>query len=281
MPLPSFPLHQQLRVFPFFTYKSLTFYIESQVLTSRLSSTNARMRSDYESHQALLTSIEHRSKLIGEIELIRARTSTMLQETHALSYEAEQFRVQDLWHSVAPQRRNVIAMRDKVFGTNHVHATGAGVNGANATAAVVGGRGSRLPQGSHGAHGRFNRLQWTLSGEERLVDALGRTESEAEEEEGLPEEGEEEEEDVGPVETGSVFKPGWLLKFFESWGARWPGGLKPRGKKAELPEAQVTEGTAGGEAAESVVKIKVEDESGEEILASPRPPPIVLEGEMS
>lgn len=115
------------------------------------------------------------------------------------------------------------------------------------------------------------------------MDVLGRTESEAEEEEGLPEEGEEEEEDVGPVETGSVFKPGWLLKFFESWGARWPGGLKPRGKKVEVPEAQVTDGTMtmDGEVAESVVKIKVEDESGEEIPVSPRPPPIVLEGEMS
>lgn len=204
----------------------------------------------------------------------------MLQETQALSYESDQFRVQDLWHSVAPQRRNVIAMRDKVFGTSHGHTSGAGVNGPGG----VGGRGPRLPQGSHGAHGRFNRLQWTLSGEERLVDVLGRTESEAEEEEGLPEEGEEEEEDVGPVETSSIFKPGWLLRIFESWGARWPGGLKPRGKKTE-PEAQASvqeaEGTTGEETVESEVKIKIEDESGEEIPESPRPPPIVLEGEMS
>jgi len=75
----------------------------------------------------------------------------------------------------------------------------------------------------HGAHGRFNRLQWTLDGRERLVDVLGRTESEVEEEEGLEAMGiaehvDEEEEDV--VENPRI-KPMWLLRFFTSWGTRW------------------------------------------------------------
>lgn len=77
----------------------------------------------------------------------------------------------------------------------------------------------------HGAHGRFNRLQWTLDGRERLVDYLGRTESEAEEERRVDPQSvfimsqeEEEEEDV--VEHPGI-KPMWLLRFFTSWGTRW------------------------------------------------------------
>jgi hypothetical protein len=45
------------------------------------------------------------------------------------------------------------------------------------------GPGRKLPEGVHGAHGSFNRLQWRLDGRGVLVDELGRTESEAEEEE--------------------------------------------------------------------------------------------------
>jgi len=100
----------------------------------------------------------------------------------------------------------VFALREKVFGTG----------------------GRRLPAGVHGAHGPFNRLQWTLDGRERLVDYLGRTESEAEEESGLEHlrrggvrvdrAANEEEEDV--VAHPGI-KPMWLLRFFTSWGARW------------------------------------------------------------
>jgi len=76
-----------------------------------------------------------------------------------------------------------------------------------------------------GAHGRFNRLQWTLDGEGRLVDSLGRDESEVEEEAALGDlieflEGTEDEDEEDVVENPSL-KPTWLLKFFTNWVARW------------------------------------------------------------
>jgi hypothetical protein len=55
---------------------------------------------------------------------------------------------------------------------------------------------------------------------------MGRTESEAEEEGrvGLAEEAvaAEEEEEENVVEHPGI-KPMWLLRFFNSWGARWGG----------------------------------------------------------
>ena len=126
----------------------------------------------------------------------------MTQETKALQYESGQFRPEYLWRIASPARRRTLELREKVFGT-----------------------GRRLPQGASGAHGRFNRLQWTLDGEGRLVDSLGRDESEVEEEAALRDslgflEGVEEEDEEDAVEHPSL-KPTWLLRFFTSWGARW------------------------------------------------------------
>lgn len=134
------------------------------------------------------------------VEAERVKADMTTQETKTLVYEAEQFRVPDLWHMASPPRQKVLTLREKVFGTG----------------------GRRLPTGVHGAHGRFNRLQWTLDGRERLVDQLGRTESEAEEDSKVDPNGEftftpgEDEEDV--VEHPGI-KPMWLLRFFTSWGA--------------------------------------------------------------
>ena len=126
----------------------------------------------------------------------------MAQETKAFQYESGQFRPEYLWKIASPARRRTFELREKVFGT-----------------------GRRLPQGVSGAHGRFNRLQWTLDGEGRLVDSLGRDELEVEEEAALGDllevvEGVEE-EDEGDVVEHSSLKPTWLLRFFTSWGARW------------------------------------------------------------
>ena len=89
-----------------------------------------------------------------------------------------------------------------------------------------------------GAHGRFNRLQRTLDGEGRLVDSLGRDESEVEEEAALGDflgflEGVEEEDEGDVVEHPSL-KPTWLLRFFTSWGARW-GASAAISKKHDDP----------------------------------------------
>jgi hypothetical protein len=142
-----------------------------------------------------------RTQVIAQIEAERVKAEMITQERKTLRYESEQFRVDELWHMASPPRRQVLDLREKVFGTG----------------------GRRLPTGVRGAHGRFNRLQWTLDGGERLVDLMGRTESEVEEEAGLEARGismrvEEEEEDV--VKHPGI-KPMWLLRFFTSWGARW------------------------------------------------------------
>lgn len=137
----------------------------------------------------------------------------------------------DLWHIATPPRQKVLELREKVFGTG----------------------GRRLPPGVHGAHGRFNRLQWTLDGQERLVDYLGRTESEAEEESSvdpnsmftMPPE-----EDL--VEHPGI-KPMWLLRFFTSWGARWGAptlsreGSDQHSGTAKTNGAAVVEGANGND----------------------------------
>ncbi|KAI9512172.1 hypothetical protein F5148DRAFT_1008388 [Russula earlei] len=171
------------------------------ILTSRLSQMNAYLREDHEAHQAGLSSAESRVKIIAEIEGARDKAYTMLQETQALSYEAAQFHLPGLLNTVVPQRQKVFEMRSRVFDT-----------------------GRRAP----GA-GRFNRVLWTLDGQETYVDREGRTEEEAIEEHGLDgmqsvEEEEENEENEQEAEPKPP--PSWLLKMIASWGSRWGPGRK-------------------------------------------------------
>ncbi|KAG6897456.1 hypothetical protein C0992_001456 [Termitomyces sp. T32_za158] len=171
-----------------------------QVLTSTLSTTNSQLREDYTTHAPFISELDTHTQVISNIDIENAKADKTSQATNILRYEAEQFRVADLWHAAMPSRQKVFALREKVFGTG----------------------GRRLPPGVHGAHGKFNRLQWTLDGKERLVDHLGRTESEAEEEEpGVPYLGLHEEDEDEDVVQHPGIKPMWLLRFFTSWGARW------------------------------------------------------------
>lgn len=114
-----------------------------------------------------------------------------LQATNALRYETEQILLSELWRTASASRHKVFELRDKVFGTD----------------------GRRLPRGMYGAHGKFNRLQWTIEGQKRLVDQVGRSESEAEEERKIVEE--EEAVDSEVVDHPGI-KPMWLLRFFTS-----------------------------------------------------------------
>ena len=94
------------------------------------------------------------------------------------------------------------------------------------------GVGQRVPTGIHGAHDQFNREQWTLQGEDRLVDVLGRTESEAEEEYGLP--GavlHRREEEEGEVIEHAGLKTTWMLRMFHYWGNRWGASRAGNGAK--------------------------------------------------
>jgi len=103
-------------------------------------------------------------------------------------------------HPARASRATVLSVRDKVFNTG----------------------GRRLPQGVHGAHGRFNRVQWTVGGERRLVDHRGRTESEAEEEEEVDgDEDTDDDDDREDVVEHPAIRPMWLLRFFTTWVARW------------------------------------------------------------
>jgi len=186
-----------------------------QAINSSLSKTNASLREDYLSHQQALSDIEAHSHVIAQIEAERVKASTATQERNSLLYESQQFRVQELWRMASPPRQKVLDLRERVFGTG----------------------GRRLPTGVRGAHGRFNRLQWTLDGGERLVDLMGMTESEVEEEEGLEAMGiaesmEEEEEDV--VDHPGI-KPMWLLRFFTSWGASWSAKKEEAVKESSQP----------------------------------------------
>jgi len=170
-----------------------------QALTDTLEPANTALLNDYTQHQPRLHELESRTVVLQQIEAARAKADAMTQETNALSYESAQFAMDGLWHMASQPRQNVFAFREKVFGT-----------------------GRRLRQGVRGAHGQFNRVQWTIDGKERLVDALGRTESEAEEEQNLPgaHPNIEEDEEVEVVENQTL-RPTWILRLFNSWGSRW------------------------------------------------------------
>lgn len=145
----------------------------------------------------------------------------MAQETKALQYESSQFRPEYLWRVAEPARRRTFELREKVFGT-----------------------GRKLPQGVSGAHGQFNRLQWTLDGQGRLVDSFGRDDSEVEEEAALGDlvdlvEGFEEEDEEDAVQHPGL-KPTWLLKFFTSWGARWGASAAILKKNDDITVAPAT-----------------------------------------
>lgn len=170
-----------------------------QALASKLAAQNARLHADHENARGALSTLDVRAGELQKLEVLRTEAETLTQETNALAYESAQFLIEDLWHMAAQPRQRVLALREKVFGT-----------------------GRRLPQGVRGAHGPFSRVQWTLDGEQRLVDRMGRTESEAEEEEELPHLPgmEMEMEDEVDVVEHQNLKPTWLLRFFNYWGGR-------------------------------------------------------------
>ncbi|KAJ7700120.1 hypothetical protein B0H17DRAFT_1196110 [Mycena rosella] len=192
-----------------------------QVLTTSLSETNTRLREDYQTHVRALLEVEQQSKAIADIDVEASKADKILQAQNTISYETQQFLVPDLWHIASPPRHTTFALRDKVFG--------------------MGGR--RLAPGKHGAHGRFNRLQWTLDGQERLVDHLGRTESEADEESII----DIDELRLPPTEDEEVvehpaMRPMWLLRFFTSWGTKWGAAAQPdaEGKTKAKAGSEVT-----------------------------------------
>ncbi|KZT71574.1 hypothetical protein DAEQUDRAFT_763797 [Daedalea quercina L-15889] len=188
-------------------------------LTERLSQTNTHLRTDHERARPGLAELRERAGGLHQVEAARARADVLTQETQALAYESAQYLVEDLWHMAVQPRRRVLALRERTFGTGRKH-----------------------PQGVRSAHGRFDRVQRTLDGRERLVDALGRTESEAEDEAGLPgadaADLEESEDEMDVVQHQSL-RPTWLLNFFNYWGTKWGAtGSKKDSTPPKEDEAQ-------------------------------------------
>lgn len=222
-----------------------------QLIAKSISETNTTLREHYETHLSNLVEIDRASSILADIDAARLRSVKILQSTNTLQYESAQFQVDDdLWQAVRPARHKVFELREKVFGANG--AAGAGASGSR-----------RLPPGVHGAHGSFNRLQWTLDSRPRLVDHLGRTESEAEEESMFDERGSGGYRDGQPLTPASVggelpsleeeaegnvvehpgIKPMWLLRFFTSWGARWSAAAAaPNGGAAGVTSSAATKG---------------------------------------
>lgn len=152
----------------------------------------------------------------------------------ALQYEAAQLRVDDMWASTREVRKKLWELRSAVFGRENV--LGVGGPGPSGVGGGVGPRGRRTGKGK----GRRRwTSQWRLDGTECPVDALGRTESEAEEERAIAADGERSEGDdeteserESGVETKGALGDGveegereamgpmWLLRVFMSWGAR-------------------------------------------------------------
>jgi hypothetical protein len=174
------------------------FILCGQLLAESLSTANKQLREHYESHLDAVGELEARSRVFSDLDAENVKADETFQATNSLRYETEQVLLSELWHTASRSRHKVFEMRDKVFGTD----------------------GRRLPRGMHGAHGKFNRLEWTVDGRQRLVDQVGRTESEAEEEGKIVEESEAEGEVEEVVEHPGI-KPMWLLRFFTRWGARW------------------------------------------------------------
>ncbi|KAF7775911.1 hypothetical protein Agabi119p4_4304 [Agaricus bisporus var. burnettii] len=189
-----------------------------EVLSSRLRTTNTELKQDLETHRAAIDEIDEQSRVISEIDARVYETNQITQARNMLQYEAAQLEISEIWHMASLWRQQVFELREKVFGTGR----------------------RRLRSGKHGAHGKFNRVQWTLDGERRLVDHLGRTEAEAEEEDQVNAEGITVPQPVLEEEEGDVVEhagPVWLLRFFTSWVARWSalkagGGTAESGKEA-------------------------------------------------
>lgn len=198
-----------------------------QALAYSLAAQNARLRGEHERARDPLAALDARAGELQRLEALRTDAEGLTQETSALAYEGAQFRVEDLWHMAAQPRQRVLALREKAFGT-----------------------GRRLPQGVRGAHGTFSRVQWTLDGAGRLVDRVGRTESEAEEEVELPPlTGVEVDlaEEVDAVAHLNL-KPTWLLRFFNYWGGRL--GLSRTQEPVPPPDAPASkEHSANGDGA--------------------------------
>ena len=175
----------------------------------------------HQEHADVLKELEERCQIVANIEETISAADSISADTEALMYEASFLDTASLWRMALAPRLRVFAIRDRVFGVPSRRRFG-----------LSGDSRERVQ-----SHGRFNRVQKRIDGSERLVDFLGRTESDVEEESELPEsiqfeseeDSDEEDADVvhgrGHVPESENLHEGrlqaindWLLTLFTKWG---------------------------------------------------------------
>lgn len=171
-------------------------------VSSNLAATNAALLKDDRDHREFLSNLSSQLEVLQRVEDTKIAVHGSRQQVAALDYEAGQFRRQDLWDAAIAPRAKVLELRSKVFGSDTVSSR------------------------------KRRRKQWMLGGQEREVDAWGRTESEAEEERragaGLGDLrvlGDETDDEMSDAEEedehkDALMQPMWLLKFLTRWTAR-------------------------------------------------------------
>ncbi|KAL5530150.1 hypothetical protein ACEPAF_6407 [Sanghuangporus sanghuang] len=187
-----------------------------QALIQSSSSSNEMLMKCHEEHAAILKELEEKCQIAANIEENVSVADSISADTEALMYEASFLDTAGLWRMAQAPRLRVFTIRDRIFGVRSRRRFG-----------LPGDSRDRIQ-----THGRFNRVQKRIDGRERLVDILGRTESDVEEEGELPEnvhfeseEDSEEEADMhGHPETETVQEgrfqamSDWLLTLFTKWG---------------------------------------------------------------
>lgn len=188
-------------------------------VSSNLAATNAALLKDDRDHREFLSNLSGQLEALQRVEDARVAAHGSRQQVAALDYEAGQFRRQDLWDAAIAPRAKVLELRGKVFGSDTISSR------------------------------KRRRKQWTLGGQEREVDAWGRTESEAEEERragaGLGDlrvHGNETDDEMSEAEEDdehkdALMQPMWLLKFLTRWTTRLGFLAGQSGVQASPPQS--------------------------------------------
>ncbi len=136
-----------------------------QSLVESSATANDELRQYHSTQIEVLQQLAEQCQIVSDIEEAVGTVDGAGLDTDGLLYEEHSFNVPALWRMAQGPRQRVFAIRERVFGT----------------------RGKKRYAGAAESRGRFNRVQKTLDGKERLVDWMGRTESDVEEERELPE----------------------------------------------------------------------------------------------
>ncbi|TDL29498.1 hypothetical protein BD410DRAFT_833795 [Rickenella mellea] len=165
-----------------------------QAMLGAASTSNEALRKEYQSYLPKFDEASTRAQVTHEIDEALRKADGITRDTNALAYEALGFDTSRLWQMAQIPRQRVFAIRERVSGTS--------------------------TRKNPFVHGRYNRVQRTMDRQERLVDWMGRTESEVEDESSLPRIMPDDHAEIVGEPTVAVPKgaDGWFLAFFTRWG---------------------------------------------------------------